>query len=622
MKTNLKKLLAGALAVSAVLSAQAFPANAATPGVAVVNLYNDGKPGSSNYPVMPAISSTNARQNAFISAVTDAAKYFEGLGFNYSNYITCYNSNISKTENIRTRNVLISTPNSGSPGNADTSNGLITFGPKASYMKDMYESGDTIAHEYAHLVTQQKLHWSVFSGGADGSVLDEANSIVEAYSDILGELSEKYPDWKMGSNLYNSKRYCLRDLSDPNSAVTPTSANTFSEVKYYTKADEFINDYKSGRLQLSRGDGSNTRVCYVGSTVLSHTAYLMYHYGISRDDLVNIWYKSLDYFQNVNMPSFADCRVAVTKAADSYLGKYDKATKLDKMRKISEAFDSAHIFTYVPLSNTVVTQNTLSQSSANNGTRFSNFLRSASYKYPQGTYWTADDVNTTSRYTATTRNGITIGPTFRRNFDSTYNYLYQEPYYRCAGFARKLQQEFYETTTFLHLTEEGDFTYVPRVGDHLRCGFTGHSITNDDGHSIFITGVTKINNNEYSIIYADCNANGDSMIAYTQSGKIRRSNGNISITLGNYSYRFDFVERPVMVGDVNGDSYVDSKDITLMQKLVNNSNYRESYSTDIKFRNEAADLNRNGRVDNSDLTALKNAVKSGVDFIGSYYYLK
>lgn len=621
MKTNFKKVFAGLLAMSAICCTPSFQANAAAPNVSAVNVASVPMgPGNAIVASLPAKTSTTPREAALISAVKDAANYYYNLGFTYNNHINYYNSSAKKSDVTYATTVYVATDASGGTGNAVSQYGLITLGPKASYMNELYTSGDAIAHEYTHLVTQQMLNWSYRNSNTAEDT--ESNAIIEAYSDILGELSETRPDWKMGTSLFSNRSYCLRDLSSPNSTKTPFSSSYTYNIKYYTKADEFRTDAKANNLHTSNGNGGNIYSCYTGSTVLSHAAYLMYSYGLSRDDLANIWYRSLNYFdKNKGAITFEDCRTAVTKAANSYLSKYSKADKLEKMRKISEAFDSAHIYKPVELDPPTIAQNTLKQSSAANGTRMSDFMRSSSYKYPNGYYWTTDDVNTASRIRVGKSNGITIGPTFKRNFDTSFNYLNEEPYYQCAGFARKLQQEFFETTTFLQLSEDGNFQYIPRIGDHLRVGPVGYSPW-DFGHSIFISSVTKKSNTSYSFTYCDCNADADDKIKYNLTGTLTRSGSNMTIKLGTTEHTFKWVERPVMVGDVNGDSYVNSKDITVMQKIVNNGYYSELSTTDVHYRNNAADLNNDGRVNSSDLTALKNAVKSGVDYIANYTYLK
>lgn len=69
--------------------------------------------------------------------------------------------------------------------------------PSKGMDNDLCNSGDVLAHEYIHLVTQQKLNWytNLYRN-------IEWASVEEAYSDILGELSEPNPDWKIGTGLY------------------------------------------------------------------------------------------------------------------------------------------------------------------------------------------------------------------------------------------------------------------------------------------------------------------------------------------------------------------------------------------------------------------------------------
>lgn len=362
---------------------------------------------------------------------------------------------------------------------------------------------------------------------------------------------------------------------------------------------------------------------YTDSVVLSHVAYLMNSYGIPKNDVEKIWLDSTNYLgTNKSNPKLSDCRKAVTAAADNYFKKYTDSKRADYLQYLYLAFDSAHIYNNVtsttwdnsrsPYPNA---RTFLTQSAAANSTNMSTFIRYEIQKYKPGKYWTTDDVNTCSSENTDTENGITIGPTYENGYYKSYAYEYAEPYFACAGFARKLQMDYYGTSKYLHLTETNGFTYSPRIGDHLRVEMSGtHSGPSSSiAHSIFITSVTGT-----SITYADCNAKEENEIAWNKKGKISRTNGILSIELDGKSRNFCWVERPVMIGDVNGDSIINNKDVSVLTEVMYGS--ASSYTAN-NLKSYTADINGDGKVNSTDSTLLKNGIKPS-GYLLSYGFVK
>lgn len=174
---------------------------------------------------------------------------------------------------------------------------------------------DTVAHEYTH---------SVESSESGMAYQNESGSIMEALSDIFGELVENYAtgkcDWEHGS----------RNLKNPKETDKPDTYLGENWGETYDNEDDLKNGVDRGHVHQN-------------STVISHAAYLMY-YGIdgteskklSADQLAQLWYRAM-----LTMPSdcdFATCRKLVELAARSV-----NLTQ-EQIACVGEAFDKVGIF--------------------------------------------------------------------------------------------------------------------------------------------------------------------------------------------------------------------------------------------------------------------------------------
>lgn len=169
---------------------------------------------------------------------------------------------------------------------------------------------DIIAHEYTHRVSFQTVGWH--------SELTQTSAINEALSDIFGELIEqRYYDWG--------------------------SPDWYMRGDYISVARNIAAPRKTGHKEIvSDPNNSGSSECYADSTVISHTAYLMWNgiggdesKKISTDDLAKLWYRAM-----LMMPSdcdFATCRELVELSA--------RLMNMTAQQRncIAEAFDAAGI---------------------------------------------------------------------------------------------------------------------------------------------------------------------------------------------------------------------------------------------------------------------------------------
>ena len=198
-------------------------------------------------------------------------------------------------------------------------------------------------------------------------------------------------------------------------------------------------------------------------------------------------------------------------------------------------------------------------------------------RFPAGKYWNGGNPES---YTSSPCNGHAHDNYYRHNniySQGFTSYIGSVNGYQCYGFAQKLQSDFYGVTTGAWIRFTNPAGMQLRVGDHVRIG--------NGQHSVF---VTEVNGN--SVKVADCNAGGTCVIRWDVNASVSGS----TFYLQGYAYRLYWIERPIMQGDVNGDSVIDWLDINDIVSL-----YRGLYNFSGKQKNpimEAADLNNDRHV--------------------------
>ncbi|MBO4876989.1 MAG: M4 family metallopeptidase [Ruminococcus sp.] len=353
MKIHTKRILAAILSTGVIASTLGATLTSAAADVKVAitdNYYTNNYWFFSKYYLYGFIPIPNSSKptryytpedQKYYNNAVKVANFCRSLGFNqeskkFDAYV--YNNNQIKRVNSDTLYISYALNNSELYKNAIGQAGSITVGSvDSTYMNPMSSVPDIIAHEYVHLVEHRIAGWdaSVKQGNFEGGAL------MEAYSDILGELSETNPDWRMGTALFknNSGDKCLRDLRNPVSTYTPkNSAGTRVSVKFYDDYNKFKTENPG--MYPSRSDVDN----YSASTIVSHAAYLMSTSGIRKDVLAQLWYDSLSEYKNA-YPSFSECRTAVVSATNKYAAKkgYSARNKAELLGRVNWAFDKVNI---------------------------------------------------------------------------------------------------------------------------------------------------------------------------------------------------------------------------------------------------------------------------------------
>ena len=482
--------------------------------------------------------------------------FFEGLG--YEGYSLMGDNNIY---------LDLYTNYSGSANtDAVSMNGMLRFGMGDGVNYYCLARGyDVVAHEYTHMVTQHKLGWDTYS-------LDkETGAVMEAYSDILAELGEPVPNWKIGTDVsvanvrnHNDTK-CVRNIADP-SKTASQRINGDGQV-YYSNYDS----YKRVMNSVTSGQGS---------TVLSHAAYLMYkgtNSGkIPQGDLARLWYTSIDMFKDMPIDpkkaTFLDVKTALGKANDKL---FSGRTMIKYNSIISEAMDAVGI------------KGTASYRRDTDPTKqisMDTFVAGHSRSYPTGSHWqynhfrsgyvpnsnSAQDQN--AEYVCDHSGNVnycgsvSVSAMACEGFKK-FDYYAEEPYSQCAGFARLVQIDYFGTTKFLRINRNN--VYEPMLGDHLR-----YSSGRGSEHSIFITKVEKVNYDQYRLTYADCNGSaGECAVAWFKTATLYRDSSGFYFNMGSGNQPatkgyLQWVERPIHVGDANGDSYVNELDFADLSNLI------------------------------------------------------
>ena len=214
---------------------------------------------------------------------------------------------------------------------------LITFGKEDSTFYHWASEIDVVAHEYTHRVTDCIVDWQ--GSGWEASNQNhwgETASLNEAYSDIMGEYAEAYCGY--GLNWKHSVR--LRKNSSAGEWGRDASYNGATNG-YYVDNYRYWHIYKAGVFSPSVIE------CHEGATIISHVAYLMDRYGISKEMARKIWYRSIGYLpQGRDNATFVRCRDAVLRAAQDCAYEYypnSAASRKSLLVKVHSAFNYARI---------------------------------------------------------------------------------------------------------------------------------------------------------------------------------------------------------------------------------------------------------------------------------------
>lgn len=244
-----------------------------------------------------------------------------------------------------------------------------------------------------------------------------------------------------------------------------------------------------------------------------------------------------------------------------------------------------------------VTLSSVTQKEALSADYTNDWLKKEKSKFPAGKYWNGGNTNSYTNSGCDHKNDKYKCNKFSVQNIFKPNYWGEVPNYglQCHGFALRLAYDYFGgCDIFVKQKYTSGFHF--RVGDIIRI--------NGDSHSVFVTGVDG-----NSLTYSDCNNGETCIIRWDVSASIK----NDKLCRGNaYQYSINYILRPAMSGDIDGDSQITSKDLEALRKILDKKfDYIPSvpnYNTVIK---EAADVNNDARITEDDYKILQSSIKYG-----------
>lgn len=177
---------------------------------------------------------------------------------------------------------------------------------------------DIVAHEYTHSIEFAESEM-IYKG--------ESGAIMEAFSDIFGELVENAYNNFQGCDWVHHDKNFPRNIADPQTPIPP---NIF----------KFPKEYK-GLGWLPTDELTDNGWVHANSTVISHAAYVMTQNDdgfteLSTDELAKLWYEAMLLITNPDC-SFAELRNYIESAAIN-IGLSEQ-----KQARVSSVFEAAGI---------------------------------------------------------------------------------------------------------------------------------------------------------------------------------------------------------------------------------------------------------------------------------------
>lgn len=253
-----------------------------------------------------------------------AMEYFEQENFNvsFNNTWVIVNNDKSKDGNGKTRK-------DNATGQvcfiSDKPVAIITFDLRSKKNNAQLSAYlDIVGHEYTHTITGLKCFGS--SGYNTDSKYFEQNALMEAYSDIFGQLIEQK---------YTGKTDWIQSV--------PDNSRNLKKTKTYSKRRKTKDD--KGTEKNDYG------YAHDNSTIISHIAYLMSNDNDSQkydtkflldyNQLAQLWYGSLEYLKKTEFKDFADCRYAIEESARDLI---KKGVLIDgNLKIIEQAFNEVEV---------------------------------------------------------------------------------------------------------------------------------------------------------------------------------------------------------------------------------------------------------------------------------------
>ena len=253
-----------------------------------------------------------------------------------------------------------------------------------------------------------------------------------------------------------------------------------------------------------------------------------------------------------------------------------------------------------------VANSTTTQSAANSVTYQNAWLKKEKAKFPAGKYWNGGNPDSWTSTPCTPHGGkvsssctsFTVHNLFKTGYILSDSSVKGS---QCYGYAAKLAKDYFGgCDVWVKHNYTSGFQF--RVGDQIRIG--------NNQHSVFVTAV-----NGSKLTISDCNAGGTCVIRWDVSASISAN----QFKMGSTVYAIDYIVRPAMSGDIDGDSKITSNDVQAIRKILD---YKFKYTSDNWYYNyvvkEAADVNNDGKITETDYYLASNFESAGYIKSGRY----
>lgn len=233
------------------------------------------------------------------------------------------------------------------------------------------------------------------------------------------------------------------------------------------------------------------------------------------------------------------------------------------------------------------------------------------YGLKPGKYWNGGDAFSCTSNPYAAANSAPVG--LMTGVHYSYNYPAQgaTTLTGSKGFARTLAAMYFQTNAFMR-GAGADINFAPQFGDQIMLRKTVNG-SNQDYRAIFIYGM----DNHYNYLYAYCDQNDHNKIHWDGVGAMH--NGVWLDGSNNDICSIQYVDRPILMGDVNGDGKVTDADFNFVRDFLYGEFIDYSGTVNAAFVNAVADTNGDGQINWTDYTTigqnenglLKNNARNG-----------
>lgn len=249
-------------------------------------------PAKSNFRYDHVISSNNTWVN---SPAGVSSHYNGGKAFEYFQIVHNRNSIDGNKGNIISF-INVADEDGSSLGNAFWNGAAMFYGNGDGAFLPLARGLDVAGHEMSHGVIQNT---------ANLVYQDESGALNESFADIFGAMIDR-DDWLIGEDVVKTSAFpsgALRSMSDPHNGAAFNDFGNGWQPKHYN--ERYTGSQDNGGVHINSG--------------IPNHAFFLFASAVGKDKAERIFYRALAQYLTKSS-KFADCRVAVVKAASDIHG--------------------------------------------------------------------------------------------------------------------------------------------------------------------------------------------------------------------------------------------------------------------------------------------------------------